>query len=133
MILTEKKETDVAHIYFENDILYISFKKDVIVELDHINEIIDIRKEIQQGEKTLTIVNSGKLWRVEKEARKKAASDEMIQHNIALALIAKSLPLRIISNFYINVDKPNVPTKMFNSEKEAIAWLKGFSKKRNIT
>lgn len=124
MIATEKIETSVADVFYDDGIMHICFKKDSIVELEHIEEIIEVRRGLQQGERTLTLVDTGKLWRVEKDARQKAASSNMINQNIALAIIAKTLANRLIANFYMKVDKPNVPTKMFNNYEEAKAWLK---------
>ncbi len=87
------------------------------------NEIIEARKKIQQGKKSLTLVDMGKLWRVDKDARQRGASQEMVELNSAIAIIAKSLANRLLGNFYIHVDKPDVPSKMCSSEEEAVAWL----------
>jgi hypothetical protein len=123
---TDKIETAVAQLYFEDDVLHIVFKKDAVVELEHIEEIITLRKKNQKGKKVLTLVDSGQLWRVEKEARERAASRDMIDNNIALAIVSNNLAQRLIANFYMKVDKPDVPTKMFNNYQDAIAWLKQF-------
>jgi hypothetical protein len=120
----ETIETDVCSIFFEEGIMHIVFKKDSEVELSHINEIIDLRKGIQQGKKMPTVVDIRGLWHVEKDAREKAATNEMIQHNTALAIISGSLGTRLIGNFYMRFDKPDVPTKMFKSTEDAIAWLR---------
>jgi len=126
MVIDQDIETAVSKIYFKEEILYIEFKKDSIVELSHINEIIDERCEIQQGKKVLTLVDIRNLWQADKDARAKAATPEMIDHNIALAILSDSLPTRIIGNFYMKFNKPNVPTKMFDSEAEALQWLRTF-------
>lgn len=45
------------------------------------------------------------------------------QLRIADAVLVKSLPNRLILNFYINIFKPKEPTKVFNSMKNAEKWL----------
>lgn len=42
----------------------------------------------------------------------------------AMAIVVDESSPRLISNFYIKVNKPVKPTKMFTSREEAIAWLK---------
>ncbi|GAB4251870.1 MAG: hypothetical protein Kow0079_06140 [Vicingaceae bacterium] len=106
--------------------LYIVFKEDCDISIKDIEEIITVRKELQKGKKSLTLVDIRGLWHVDKNARELAASDAMIQHNIALAIISSSLSTKIIGNFYMKFDKPNVPTKMFNNEKDALLWLSSF-------
>jgi hypothetical protein len=53
MVIEQNIETAVSKIYFREEILYIKLKKVSIVELSHINEIIDERCEMQQVKKHL--------------------------------------------------------------------------------
>jgi len=126
MMIKEQIETTVCTISYKSEIMYIEFKKDSIVELFHINEIIEERCAIQHEKKVLTIVDIRNLWQANVAAREKAASPAMTDHNIALAILSDSLPTRILGNFYMKFNKPNVPTKMFDSEAEALEWLNTF-------
>lgn len=42
------------------------------------------------------------------------------------AFLLDSLPLKILGNFYLRFNKPFRPTKIFDSQKEAILWLRSF-------
>jgi hypothetical protein len=126
MVIDKQIETAVSTLYYKEEILFIEFKKNAVVELSHINEIINERAEIQEGQKVRTLVDIRNLWQADKDARSKAATPAMTDHNIALAILSNSLPTRIIGNFYMKFNKPNVPTKMFDSESEAIEWLRTF-------
>jgi len=44
----------------------------------------------------------------------------------ARALLIESLVGQVIANFFISLNKPTVPTRLFTSEVEAVAWLKTF-------
>lgn len=57
------------------------------------------------------------------EARKYAANNEFMQSHIAYAMIGKTLPVNILANFFINVNRPKVPTRLFRSEEDASKWL----------
>lgn len=44
----------------------------------------------------------------------------------AVAILVGSPVSRVIGNLYIGFNKSNIPTRLFTSEAEAIAWLKEF-------
>lgn len=44
---------------------------------------------------------------------------------LALALIVKSSFSRVLANFFIGFNKPAYPIQLFNTEAEAVAWLRG--------
>lgn len=44
----------------------------------------------------------------------------------AEAYIATNIGHKIIGNFYLKLNKPGRPTKIFSNEDDAIAWLKTF-------
>ena len=44
----------------------------------------------------------------------------------ALALFAGSPATQVIANFFIGLNRPNVPTKMFTDEEKALTWLRRY-------
>jgi len=62
------------------------------------------------------------------EANKLLASKEFSGNRQAIAIIAKSLASKIVSNFFIQFNKPHTPTKVFLSEASAIDWIKSLVK-----
>jgi hypothetical protein len=54
------------------------------------------------------------------------ATKEACPYSKAEAFIINSTAMRIIANFYLKINKPQRPTKMFTHEEEAIKWLKTF-------
>ncbi|MBC7695174.1 MAG: hypothetical protein H7141_06980 [Burkholderiales bacterium] len=45
---------------------------------------------------------------------------------MANAICLRSLPIRLIINVYVRLNKPTVPTKTFNSEATALEWINDF-------
>ena len=45
----------------------------------------------------------------------------------ALALLVSSPATRMTANFFIGLNRPNVPTQMFNDEAEAVRWLRRYA------
>jgi hypothetical protein len=54
------------------------------------------------------------------------ATKDACPYSKADAFIINSMAMKLISNFYLKVNKPERPTRMFTDEKEAIKWLKTF-------
>lgn len=61
-----------------------------------------------------------------KENRDYWAKKESCPYSKADAFMINSTAMKIISNIYLKINKPERPTKMFTDEREAIQWLKGF-------
>jgi hypothetical protein len=45
----------------------------------------------------------------------------------ALALLVSSPATRMTANFFMGLNRPNVPTQMFNDEAEALRWLRRYA------
>ncbi len=54
------------------------------------------------------------------------AKKESCPYSKADAFIINSTAMQLIANFYLKINKPNRPTKMFTDEDAALKWLKTF-------
>lgn len=61
-----------------------------------------------------------------KEVREWGASEKANEYNLATAIVTKTLSIKMIGNFFIKVQNPPRPTKMFTSKETAIDWLSEF-------
>ena len=61
------------------------------------------------------------------ELRQLLASAAFTDLRFATAIVTKSMASKIIGNFFIRVNKPTTPTKLFSSEKLAFEWLNHLS------
>lgn len=64
--------------------------------------------------------------RITREAREYYAGPEISKHRVAEALLINSMATRITANFYLRVNKPITPTRLFTEEQKAIDWLYSF-------
>jgi hypothetical protein len=69
------------------------------------------------------LITAEEVTQFDDSARVFSASEEGSKYSVAEAFVVKSLSQRLIANFYVKVNKPPIPSKVFNSEKEAIKWL----------
>ncbi len=60
------------------------------------------------------------------EARRFGADNIYMKHHLAYAMLADSTPVILLSNFFIRVNQPKIPTKLFKKEADALAWLEQF-------
>jgi hypothetical protein len=63
---------------------------------------------------------------IDRETRAYYSSAEGVKSDTALALLVESPVTQVMANFFIGFNQPPVPTRLFTSEAEAVAWLKGF-------
>lgn len=108
----------------EKNILFYRVKQDQEVDLYEMTEMLRYVEEFMGKKRHYAVIDFGGSLTSTTEARKKYAdSDYVNTYRIADAFIVKSLSVRIVANFFINVTKPKVRTKLFTNDEEAIKWL----------
>lgn len=73
-----------------------------------------------------TMVLMQDMARVDREARALFASDEYISLCSQTALVVGSPVSRVIGNFFVGLNRPKYPCKIFEEPVLAAAWLRGF-------
>lgn len=97
------------------------------IEKHHLIELKNMIQEIGSGKKMLVYVDTYNFMSITPEARQYASSNESSEFTLANAVLIDSLAKKLLFNFFMNISKPAVPTKGFNSKTEAISWLKSQS------
>lgn len=83
---------------------------------DFLQEIgLRVFKTLILLEDDVVILPSAKKWMSEPERTARSMAD---------AFVIDSLAKRLIINFYIKHNKPQVPTRTFSSEQKALEWLR---------
>lgn len=92
-------------------------------EIEDAKNIVETFKTVKEEGKCLVllVVEDGATF--SKEARAFVASDEVSKIVGADAFVINSMALKILMNGYLKFNKPNRPTRFFNSEQKAIEWL----------
>jgi len=114
----------------------IILREDGILELhthdDHVYEVSDVIENVEAFGKLTNhqgspvVIIGGSFTSTSSEARKFMASAESLKYSKCEAFVLNSLPQRILINFYIRIDKPLVPTKVFKTKEEAILWCRTY-------
>ena len=93
-------------------------------------ENIDAYERVRDAlgkEKIRVLVDMRQATQVNREARNYYANERTASIQRAVALLVSSPVSATIANFFMGLNKPLTPTRMFMSEDKAIAWLREHS------
>lgn len=122
-------EVDIApaKIAIRSDgIMHVHIRADIEITLEESLLIFQTRTELAKNVKYPILYTAPKFVIPSKEVREFVASQERSKLVIANAFVINSLPQRIIAKSFIKLNKPVRPTDYFDTEAEAVAWLKTF-------
>lgn len=120
-------QTKVAYFSYDSRsrILRMKIVEDASIEVEDAVQNYEAAQSLTGGEKHLLLVDAQANVYISKETRIYSAQTKP-NSPLAMALIVNSTANRLIGNFYINFNKPKVPTKLFPNEEKALKWLEEF-------
>jgi hypothetical protein len=80
--------------------------------------------KVAGGRKRPALVNISESKTVSAQARVTYSGPDAAKHISRLALIVGSPVSRVIGNFYLGLNKPAFPARLFTSEPSAEQWLR---------
>ena len=111
-----------------NTIICFTFKEEYLeLDLAKALKMKEVAKKLGGGKKLLTLHVLALGLTPTKEARNYGGTEEAFEFCSAQAIISTSLAHRILGNFYMRVNSPLVPTRLFKSEDLGIIWLRSIS------
>lgn len=121
----EAFETNAAIVsWIESDIVRIRLKKDAHFSPQSLWEIREEILKRTPNMKYYVVLEAEEHFRIDKETRETAASEEWANWTLAGALVSQKLAHKILGELYISVNKPIRPTRFFKHAEEGIAWLR---------
>lgn len=119
-------DTNYVHLLIKDKILIGTYKKNLRISLDVAKEIVRTRLSFTRGIPMPSMIISQGVVSMDKAAREYLASDEAIQGLTASAIIVHSSFSSFLGNFFLNVNKPRIPVKIFYKRAGAEKWLQQF-------
>jgi hypothetical protein len=106
----------------EDCILFGVFKT---ARIDLATAMVAVESRSTAGENTPMhfVVDARKVKSISKEAREYLASEEGTHNVIATALIFDSDIGIFLGNFFLKINKPKVPLRIFSNYDEGVQWL----------
>jgi hypothetical protein len=123
----ENIELDCCTIsWLEDGIILMDIHNGAVIDDITANQMID--KIIKfSGNQPFSIITDtlNKLGNFTTEGRKIFATHkEYNKLRVKSAILVNNLPVRLLVNFYIKVDLKGNSTRLFSTQKEALAWIK---------
>lgn len=120
-------ETAVASVSTnESGMALVVYKADALVTGVEALENLKATAEVSGGVHSPVFIDIRSVSSIDREARQLFASDQAGQIQSATALLVDSPISRVFGNFFIGLNRPPWPVRMFSDESEAMAWLEGF-------
>jgi hypothetical protein len=120
-------ETDQAIVHLRSDgILHITFKEETEIDVALQDQMILIYRELCGDKKRPFLYSGIGDVSITKEGREYSRQLEDVFPASAAAVIADNIAYKLIANFYLKVNKPKTPYKVFNDISSAEEWLKTF-------
>ncbi len=119
-----KVELSYATIEKRDDIIWMIMKEDADLDVKEIEEFTAIFEKMSNYKPYFLIADARVNLSISPEARKAAATKEISSLLVANAVIVNNVAVRMVANFFIAVNKPHFKYKVFNTETEALIWVK---------
>ncbi len=118
-------------LLWRSDIICGQFLPGVDVTRDDAVENIATTARLTEGQKLPVLVDLRAVRSQSAEARAYLAGPEATRVSLAVALLILSPLSRMVGNFFLGFNRPEVPTRLFTSVTEAEAWLRTFFGERH--
>ena len=76
------------------------------------------------SERYAVLVTTSNFNAISEKARELSASAEFVRNTKGKALLVHNSATKLVGNFYLNFNKPKLPTRLFTDRRKALAWLK---------
>ncbi|CAA9234137.1 MAG: hypothetical protein AVDCRST_MAG56-1068 [uncultured Cytophagales bacterium] len=117
-------------LWIESDVLHVkAFAENINLEI--VQRGVDERVKLCGNVAYPMLSDGRKVKHLSKEARAFLASPESTVLVSAGAFLVSNQLQKVLGNFFILIDKPEIPTRLFTDESEALNWLQQFKNIRS--
>jgi hypothetical protein len=118
--------TNSARIWLGNDgIVHIINSPGYKVKLEDAKQNVHAAKKFGDKKRPL-YVDITRIESVSKDAREYYASIEAAKRISVCAMVVGSPISKVVGNFFLGLNKPHYPVRLFTSEEEALDWLRNY-------
>lgn len=114
-----------ARFWIEERILFFEYKPNTIIDLEVAMRVVADRVAFQNERQLPVFCDMRGMISIDKAGRDYLAKSGSLLAK-AVALIVNENVSMTLSTFYLEINKPSVPTQIFTDEQEALEYLKGF-------
>jgi len=118
----------VMRLWIMDGIVFCEYKPNLYIDMEVAKLLVEARKSATKSEDFPALIDVRNLKRIEEDARKYLASDEAAENVKALAVIKEGFITNLLANWYLKIDRPPFPTRLYEASqmKMAVRWLELF-------
>ena len=120
-------ENEYANFWIEAGIVFFVYKPNTSIDLAAAKKIVNDRITFQKHIDYPIYCDIRSMKNADKAGRDFLAK-EGSSYTKGVAVIVDSPMTKIIGNFYLGLNKPTTPTKMFTEREDALEYLRQFVK-----
>ena len=132
-VLLKKEFQHTIVRYRKDGIIHVTYKSGCTITLEDCYAMAKFICQIGVAKKYLFITEPEHGSNIDEQARVLLASEKGNRYTLKNAILCSSIIHEMIGNFFIRMDNPVVPTKLFNNEVKAIEWLKYENSKKMVS
>lgn len=129
-----EKETENIKLLLDNEYSKIELSNGIIiatwkvsfVNLDIAKNVVNSRLSLTAGQSYPFLIKINSIKNSTKEARDFLASKPGEEGVLAAAIYVDSTVTNMLATFFIFLNKPRIPAKIFKNELKALEWLEQF-------
>jgi hypothetical protein len=114
-----------ARFWIDEGILFFEYKPNTTIDLEVARRVVADRVAFQNERQLPVFCDMRGIISTDKAGRDYLAKSGSLLAK-AVALIVSEKVSMTLSAFYLEINKPSVPTQIFTDEQEALAYLRGF-------
>ena len=119
-------ENDYTKMWIKDGILYCVYKPGLEVNLKIAEICVKERIKLSNGNTYPMFGDISHIKKTDREAREYLSKGDGIRFLSAGAFLIKTQVEKYTGNFWMRINKPPLPVKLFTVESEAIEWLKNY-------
>ncbi|HEY9044825.1 MAG TPA: hypothetical protein VIN08_02975 [Ohtaekwangia sp.] len=118
-------ENEYARFWIEAGVVFFVYKMNAVIDLAAAKQIVSDRIQFQKQADYPVYCDIRGLKSADKSARDYLAK-EGSAYTKGVAVVVDSPMSKIIGNFYMGLNRPTTPTRLFTDESEAQKYLQQF-------
>jgi hypothetical protein len=127
-------KTDIAELKFDGQqTLEIIMLENIELTILNVKQTFEKTKSLTSGKKVKVLLDLRGLQfsYIPSEVMDYMAKSAFNKYQEAVAILIEGLGQKLLGNFYMKIVKPDVQTKVFTCNNEALKWLKSINETQN--
>lgn len=120
------QDTPYVLLEMKDGILHGTYKKGLKITLEIARAIVAARLEFTEGKDLPAVIFNQGVVSMDKAARDFLASPDGTKGIKAAAMMLDSAFSSFLGNFYLSVNKPPMPVRIFTNTNAALKWIQKF-------